>query len=170
MYIISWSHDCANINANIQSATFSSICESSRGRGEGLKKKKERKREAHDCGAAKSNLKEWLVHLFHGRNNGLLNTLPWRTFQGVCWHYAALSTAQWRIVPPPSTPSRSSMFSTVRKYRGIEIGGRQLLLALLRNLREEAKPNLARSRNSQPSNFPVSRPTLCAHVSSTHPA
>jgi hypothetical protein len=53
------------------------------------------------CCAAKSNLKEWLVHLFHGRNNGLLNTLPSRTFQGVCWHYVAPSMAQWRIVPMP---------------------------------------------------------------------
>lgn len=92
---------------------------------------RERKRDAWlRCRyAAKSNLKEWLVHLFHGWNNGLLNTLPSRTFQGVCWHYAALSTAQWRIVlPPPPRPLRSSTFSTVRKYRGIEIGGRQLLL------------------------------------------
>lgn len=141
----------ANIKVNIQLVIFSEIYESRKRRK--LKKKKqresereERKRERGGEGeqvgrerekdawlrcrcAAKSNLKEWLVHLFHGWNNGLLNTLPSRTFQGVCWHYAALSTAQWRIVPPPPPrPLRSSTFSTVRKYRGIEIGGRQLLL------------------------------------------
>lgn len=119
--------EIANMKANIQPVTFSAIYESRRERGEGPE---EGKRDAwlrHRC-AAKSNLKEWLVHLFHGRNNGLLNTFSSRTFQGVCWHYAALSTVQWRIVPPPSSPSRSSTSSTVRKYRGIEIGGRQLLL------------------------------------------
>lgn len=127
----------ANMRADAQQVTFSATYQSSKKRrrskgetdGEEERERKRasaRQRDAwlrHRC-AAKSNLKEWLVHLFHGRNNSLLNTLPSRTFQGVCWHYAALSTAQWRIVPPP----RSSTFSTVRKYRGIEIGGRQLLL------------------------------------------
>lgn len=51
------------------------------------------------------------------RNNSLLNGLfPSRTFQGVCWHCVAPSRGQWRIVPP-----QSSAFSSVRKYRRIEI-------------------------------------------------
>lgn len=51
---------------------------------------------------------------------------PFKAFADITLH---CRRQQWRIVPPPPMPPRSSMFSfQVRKYRGIEIGGRQLLL------------------------------------------
>lgn len=93
------------MKANIfQSASFS--CDLRIAPTEKLEKERGDAR-SRCCYAAESNLKEWLVHLFHEWNNGLLNTLSSRTFQGVCWHYVALLTVQWRIVPLP----RSSTFS-----------------------------------------------------------
>lgn len=128
------------MKTDVQAVTFLAICESSRKRGEDSRKRKreggKREKETRDCGAVLcgqikfkrmtrtlvSRAEQWPFE------HTPLEDLSRRLLTLRC----TVETAQWRIVPSssPSLPPRrrSSTFSTVRKYRGIEIGGRQLLL------------------------------------------
>lgn len=55
--------------------------------------------------AAKSNLREWLVQLFHERDKSLLNSLVSRTFELVCLRYGAwFLETECRIVLLKSVP------------------------------------------------------------------